>query len=97
MQAPPAHQRINNGRLPAAGTTPVERVALQFLCDCVDRGGTKFAANKAVKALKALGLYAAAAGAAAAAAAGGGQAAAAGGKGKGGGKGGKHPPSKKKR
>ncbi|GBF90136.1 hypothetical protein Rsub_03269 [Raphidocelis subcapitata] len=69
------------------GTTPVERVALQFLCDCVDRGGTKFAANKAAKTLRALGLQSGAGGAAAGApaAAAGGSAAGGGGKGKGGG------------
>jgi len=39
-----------------AGTTPVERIAFQFVFDCVDRSGTRFAENKAVKQLKALGL-----------------------------------------
>lgn len=59
------------------GTTPLERVALQFLFDCVDRQGTRFAENKALKQIRALGIQPPAAAAAPAAGAGGAAAAAA--------------------
>jgi hypothetical protein len=76
-----------------AGTTPLERIATQFLFDAVDRGGVRFAENKARKQLRAAGLLAAGGGGSAAAAAasaapssaaagGGGKAKAKGGKGK---------------
>lgn len=70
-----------------AGTTPLERIALQFLFDCIDRSGTRFAENKALKQLRALpgasspSAASPAAAAAAASGAGGGAAAAAAGSG----------------
>lgn len=42
----------------SAATTPLERVAAQFLFDAVDRRGTRFAEAKATKQLRALGLTA---------------------------------------
>lgn len=93
------HSHLSITTTPRTGTTPLERIALQFLFDCIDRSGTRFAENKALKQLRALpgaSSASAASPAAAAAASGAGGGAAAGAAGSGSPKGGK-PKSKGKK